>query len=112
MTIKAGRTLPEKALAKQWFYGDGDQQLRLPLRQRLLCQLTCRLVKWMVCAFDENRQEARRPRQQMPGQQLFAFAMTAIFRKPGSLQQQGTKMIFRFILLDLKLDAVVPHPLA
>ncbi len=60
---------------------------------------------------DKYVQKAGRPRKQMPGQELFAFMMTAILGKPGRQQQQRPKMIFWLVLLHFKLNPVFAHPL-
>ena len=48
----------------------------------------------------------------MPRQELVALRIATILNQPRRQQQQGTEMIFRFVLLHLKSDAVFTHPLA
>lgn len=60
---------------------------------------------------DKHGQEAGAPRQQVPRQKPIALSIATILGKPRCQQQQCPKVVFRFVLLHLKRDIVLPHPL-
>lgn len=62
--------------------------------------------------FTEHRKPAPGPRQQMPGQQLFALRFPVLFQQSGGHHQQGADMIFRLVLPWRKNNLVIAHPLA
>jgi hypothetical protein len=99
-------------LAIQRLFRNRDNQPGSPVRERQLRKPAQRGIKRMTRVVDKHRQEAGAPRQQVPRQKLVALRIAAILNQPRRQQQQGTEMIFRFILLHLKRDAVLTHPLA